>query len=184
MIQNPSSTVAGEIPAIPIRSCPFCANSAELVGATGHFGVCCLACGVGFLAIYPTREVAVDLWNRRIAGTAGGRATAGRCSRRKLRAAKRNLRRARQQKKLRAIRAHIEALLPKLQAARDAEMAELKAAAARSRAKLESLMARSGAALPCQVPTAVTPSAKSFTADLDGRANAEEIGSIEGYEQP
>jgi hypothetical protein len=141
MDSEPSNDDIASIEA-PFKLCPLCGNPAEIVGATGYgFGIRCRGCGVSYPAIYKTRDEVVALWNRR-SGTAsafGGRATKGKCSRRKLRAARRNLRKAREQKQLKGIYARIEALMPQLQEARAVELAEAEKALAESRTKLKAL---------------------------------------------
>jgi hypothetical protein len=127
-----------------LKACPFCAGRAELVIAHDpvRYGVRCVACRVYFLPNLETREEALARWNRRVAGTAGGRATKGLTSRRKRRAARRNLRTARKQKQLQRIRAEVDKLMTQLKSARQVEMAEIKAMVEQSRAKLAAMEPR------------------------------------------
>ena|SRR5208282_3694319 len=125
-----------------LKLCPFCASRAEIFQADDRrFGIGCPGCPVAIPAIYQSAEVAVMWWNLR-QGTAsyrGGLATKGLSTRRKRRACRRNLRKARQQKQLRRIRGHTESTMVMLKAARAVEMAEVQAAAKISRAKLAAL---------------------------------------------
>jgi transcription elongation factor Elf1 len=134
-------------PTPSLKACPFCASLAEIVGATGQgVGVRCTGCGVSFPAIYKNLDQPIALWSQRrgTVSSAGGRATRGKCSRRKLRAARRNLKKGRQQKQLKRIRANIEAMMPQFRAARAAEMAEAKDRAVQSLARVQFLMKRHG----------------------------------------
>jgi hypothetical protein len=70
---------------------------------------------------------------------AGGRATAGKCSRRKRASCRRNFRRAREQKKLKQIRARLSVVAPLLKSFYASKLAELQAAAATNRAALREL---------------------------------------------
>ena len=118
----------------PIRSCPFCGYPAELVGSTARYGIRCYGCSVFLPAIHSTPEQAIALWHirRGTASAAGGRATRGLSSRKKRRACRRNLRRARQ---ARALLRSME----KLRSARAEELREAEQALAKSRAKLKAL---------------------------------------------
>lgn len=124
------------------KRCPFCNGQAEVVGACGQgFGVRCAGCGVLFPAIYRTCDEVIALWAKRagIPSWFGGKATKGISTRRKRRACRRNLKKARQRKQIKRIRADTEAIMPQLQAARAPELADLQAAAAQSRARLKAL---------------------------------------------
>jgi len=140
--ENNNAALDEEVLANSIRAYPFCGSPGQLTGADGYgFGVACGQCGVGFPAIQPSRESAIALWGHR-QGTAsfhGGLSTRGISIRKKRRACRRNLRRARQVLALKRVRAKIEAVMPQLKAARAAQLAEVELAAAESRAKLVAL---------------------------------------------
>lgn len=122
------------------KRCPFCNGQAEVVGACGQgFGVRCAGCGVLFPAIYRTCDEVIALWAKRagIPSWFGGKATKGISTRRKRRACRRNLKKARQRKQLKRIRDNAEALMPQLQAMRHKELAEAELAVAQSRARLK-----------------------------------------------
>lgn len=137
----------------PIRRCPFCGSPGQLVGASGSgFGICCGQCGVFFPAIH-TQVVAITLWNKRrgTASAAGGRATLGVSTAKKRRAARTNLRLARNALKLKRLRAKVELLMPQLRAAREAQIYQAEQAAAASRTKVKMLIDRYGLTLASKV---------------------------------
>src|ERR1051326_1964286 len=106
------------LPVASMRSmCPFCRGRGLLTKTThsNRYGVSCCGCPARFPETYQTPAEAVTAWSSRRGTVAslGGKATAGKCSRRKLRASKRNLRKAREKKQLKRIRAKIEALMPR-----------------------------------------------------------------------
>src|SRR5260370_24872330 len=81
-----------------LNVCPFCCGRGLLTWAadTKKYGVLCCGCPTRFPEIFQTWDDAIAGWSSR-KGTAsafGGRATAGKTSRRKSRAAKSNLRKA------------------------------------------------------------------------------------------
>jgi hypothetical protein len=147
MESNDHSGADQAVPPGPgLKQCAHCGGPAEVVVGYDptRFGAHCRQCGVCVLPVYQDQDQAVALWNRR-SGTIsalGGKATGGKCSRRKLRAAKRNLKKGRQQKQLKRIRANIEIMAPQLRAARVAELSEAKERAAQSFARVQALMAR------------------------------------------
>ena len=92
---------------VTIKTCPFCASAASLAeaGSPPRFGVRCGGCQVRVSEIYQSREEALAAWGQR-RGTAsyfGGRATKGLTTRRKNAACRKNLRRAREKKRLNAL---------------------------------------------------------------------------------
>jgi hypothetical protein len=92
------------------------------------FGVHCRSCGANIPATHHKCQDAISAWNRRSGLAAmGGRATRGIRSRRKLVAARRNLKMARQWK---LIRQRVEAAHTALKPLRAAELAEKEAALA------------------------------------------------------
>ena len=117
-----------------IDCCPFCASPAHIIWQGLHpplYGVKCRNCGASIPTTRATATEAISVWNRR-AGLAslGGRATAGIRSRRKIAAAKRNLNKARQVRKLNRLRTEEEVAYAKLKHYRTIERAELEAAVA------------------------------------------------------
>lgn|ERR1051325_10957748 len=142
-----------ELQAIPLRVCPFCAGEAEVFHRpqTARYGVNCSHCRCAFLPVFSTDIEAILHWNRRTgtSSAAGGRATRGKCSRRKLRAAKRNLRRARERKQIRIIRSRVEVLAQRLKEARSIEFNEIvrEAAQARRRFALQRVAIETGTTL-------------------------------------
>jgi hypothetical protein len=132
------------LPIASMRSvCPFCRGRGLLTRAAGsnRYGVLCCGCQARFPETFKTWDEAVAAWSSRRGTVAsfGGRATAGKCSRRKLRASKRNLRKARERKQLKRIRAKLEELMPLLRAAREAEMADFQKQIAKDRAWVRSM---------------------------------------------
>ncbi len=124
-----------------VKPCPFCAGHGYVTKVPGckRFGARCDDCQANFPEVYETPETAVDAWCQRrgTASAAGGRATKGKLSWRKGRACRRNLRRAREQKKLKWIRAKVDIMIPWLRALRAVEMAEMDEADAENRAWLK-----------------------------------------------
>jgi hypothetical protein len=102
------------------------------------YGVKCRNCGASIPTTHATAKEAISVWNRR-AGLAavGGKATKGLRSRRKIAAAKRNLKKARQVRQLNRLRVEGEAAYTKLQEYRTVERAELEAALAADQAFLK-----------------------------------------------
>jgi hypothetical protein len=102
-------------------------------------GVHCLCCRAGFLPVYETQAEVVALWNcrRGTASAFGGRSSRGLRSRRKLAAAKRNLKLARQSKLLKRVRTKTDEAVARLRPYREAERLRLEALAARSRSRLD-----------------------------------------------
>jgi len=99
------------------------------------FGVHCRSCGANIPATHYKCQDAISAWNRRSGLAAmGGRATRGIRSRRKLAAARRNLRTAR---KWKLIRQEVEAAYTAIKPVRAAELAEMEAAVAADRAWLQ-----------------------------------------------
>jgi hypothetical protein len=130
----------------PLRTCPFCAGAGEFIGDPDSpgVGVRCARCGASIPAIHAARKEATAIWNRRYGSATslsalGGAATRGLSTPRKRAASRRNLKRARQQKKLNRIKAGIEASYARLKEARTAEEAEAVAAATGSCARLAEL---------------------------------------------
>jgi Restriction alleviation protein Lar len=127
----------------PIRCCPFCS-------ATGHltfrelspvrYGIQCRTCGASIPAIHPTSQAAILVWNqRRGLASSGGKATRGKCSRRKLAAARNNLKKARQVRQVNRLRNGAEAAFKALQPHRQREREWIEAQLAESRAELVDL---------------------------------------------
>ena len=139
---NPSThNFENDITNPKIFCCPFCAASAHLtwVGLNPvMYGVVCRNCGISSKTIHTRVQDAVRVWNRRSGlATMGGRATRGNRSKRKLAAAKRNLKRAREQKKLKWIMNRCEAIYWQLKPFREAEIAEAEAGMAEDLARLK-----------------------------------------------
>lgn len=126
---------------VPIRPCPFCGSDAQLVLDHDQVrrGIQCSASSASVPPLHWNEFEALARWNRRSGGVAaaGGRATRGFRSRRKLAAAKRNLKLAREAKKLIRIKAKTDEAVARLRPYREAERLRLDALAARSRSRLE-----------------------------------------------
>jgi hypothetical protein len=121
-----------------IRCCPFCSAAAH-VSFEGispmRFGVRCRSCGASVPVRHASQDDAVRAWNqRRGLATVGGKATRGIRSRRKLAAARRNLKTAR---KWKLIRQRVEAAYTALKPYRQKQLAEMEAAVAADRAWLK-----------------------------------------------
>lgn len=127
--------------ATTVSICPFCAGRGYVIMTLDKqlFGVRCGGCQVFFPERFQTCQDAVAAWclRRGTSSALGGAATAGVRSRRKLRAAKKNLRKARDQKQLKRIRAAIEVMVPLLREARRREIAKLEGKIAQERAWLQ-----------------------------------------------
>ena len=136
-----AATGQADQPTSILKICPFCAGPAEVVTANEptRYGVRCVSCHAGFQPVFKDREEAFLVWNWRggTASAAGGRATKGLRSRRKVATARRNLRKARTAKKLKEIRAKIDIAYAQLKRLRAAQIAEAEAAAAEGRAWLK-----------------------------------------------
>jgi len=130
--------------AIPIRACPFCGSEAQLVLAHDQVrrAVQCSNCSASVPPTSGTEFEALARWNRRSGGVAaaGGRATRGLRSRRKLAAARRNLALARQSKLLKRVRAKTDEAVAQLRSYREAEGRELEELARRSRSWIAALL--------------------------------------------
>lgn len=100
-------------------------------------GVQCRNCGASIPATHPKCQDAISAWNRR-SGLAmlGGRATRGIRSRRKLEAARDNLQKARQARKLNRLRHGVEVAYAAIKPYRQQQLAESEAAVAESRDEL------------------------------------------------
>lgn len=126
-----------------IKPCPFCSGHACITTAAepGMFSVRCGGCSVALMETYENPESAVAAWRQRrgTASAAGGRSTRGKCSWRKRRSCKRNLRLARRRKKLKQITANLLITLPWVQALRKFERAETEAEKARAWASLKEM---------------------------------------------
>ena len=117
-----------------IVCCPFCSAPGHVYWAGLQpplYGVKCRNCGASIPTTHATAREAISAWNRR-AGLAavGGKATKGLRSRRKITVAKRNLKKARQVRRLNRLRAEAETAYTKLQEYRAVERAKLEAAVA------------------------------------------------------
>ena len=125
-----------------IVCCPFCAGAAHVIWQglrPSLYGVKCRNCGASIPASRATAGEAISAWNRR-SGLArrGGEATKGIRSRRKVAAARRNLKKARQVRQFNRLRiAAAEAAYTTLQHYRKMERDELEAAMDRDRAWIE-----------------------------------------------
>jgi len=133
-------------PAQGLMACPFCSARCEFVDDcdSQRIGVRCATCGASVPATHATREQATRTWNQRHGSpkslaTIGGAATKGVSTARKRTSSRRNLRKARKQKRLNQVKAKIEESYARLQDARKAEAAEIEAASARSRSRLAQL---------------------------------------------
>ena len=138
---NISYTKATAGCSIPIRPCPFCGSPAQLVLDHDHVrrGIQCSVCSACVPPLHRSEFEAMARWNRRSGGVAaaGGRATLGLRSRRKLAAAKRNLVLARRAKKIIRLKAKTDDAVARLRPYREAEGRELEELARRSRSRLE-----------------------------------------------
>jgi hypothetical protein len=116
-----------------LKPCPYCGSHGIITQAAGQtkFGLGCTGCPLLFPDIYDTPETAVTAWGLRqgTASAAGGRATRGVSTWRKRRSCRRNLRIARREKKLKWIRAQIEAAATRLKELRKIEIQEFEAEA-------------------------------------------------------
>lgn len=121
-----------------IVCCPFCAGAAHVIWQglrPPSYGVKCRNCGASIPTSRATAREAISAWNRRAGlATRGGKATKGIRSRRKLAAARRNLKKARQVRQLNRLRAEVEVAYAKLQPYRAAERAELEVSYAKDMA--------------------------------------------------
>src|SRR5208283_956460 len=108
---NPSTTEFTKGPR-SICCCPFCSAGGHLTFCglnPVRYGVQCRGCGASVPARHASQQDAISVWNRRSGlATLGGKATKGLRSRRKLAAAKRNLRKARQTRQLNRLRHGVE----------------------------------------------------------------------------
>ena len=115
-----------------IKPCPFCAGRAVVTENIDRevFSIECCGCSLQFMNVFKSFEEAALMWCRRrsTVSAAGGRATRGLSTRKKRRACRRNLRRARKMKKLKWIRSQYEPLYQRNKARLAEEIAELKAA--------------------------------------------------------
>jgi hypothetical protein len=127
--------------AITIKTCPFCANRGLVtqVADQARFGVRCCGCQAAFPETYDAPDSAIAAWCQRqgTASSAGGRGTRGKCSWRKRRSCRKNLRLARKRKKLEWIRDRVDTIIPWLKAYRAVERAEREAARAENWAWLK-----------------------------------------------
>jgi len=122
------------------KPCPFCAGRGILTQAADRpvFGIQCTGCPSSFGHVFDTPDLAVAAWclRRGTVSAAGGRASKGKLSWRKGRSCRRNLRRAREQKKLKWIGSRIDAMYRWLKEYRAKEIAESEAAFTASMAEL------------------------------------------------
>jgi hypothetical protein len=111
-----------------VKTCPCCAGRGVLTQAADEtrFGVRCTGCPLSFPELYATPESAITAWSLRrgTVAAAGGRGTRDKCSWRKRRSCRRNLRRARGRKRKKDIIAKLLIMLPWTQALRKFEQAE------------------------------------------------------------
>jgi hypothetical protein len=111
-----------------IKRCPCCAGRGILTQATGaaQYGIHCTACPLTFPEVYRTPESAITGWSLRrgTVSAAGGRGTRNTCSWRKRRACRRNLKSARERKKVKLLKTRLLVLIPWVQALRSFEWAE------------------------------------------------------------
>jgi hypothetical protein len=126
--------------------CPYCAGTPHLtwVGLDPVlYGFRCRDCGASIPPRHPNIKEATCAWNRRSGLAAlGGKATRGIRSRRKVAAAKRNLRKAREVHQLNRMRQEVEAAFAAIKPYRQQETARIEAAVAKSRAELAILEPR------------------------------------------
>ena len=129
-----------------LKRCPFCSSRAGVIRTAGQpvFGVRCGGCPVCLPEAFQSCEEAITAWCRRqgTISAAGGRATKGILSWRKGRACRRNLRRARERKRLKWIRTRVDAIASWLKECRAIEIADSEAAFATSMAELAILEPR------------------------------------------
>ena len=123
-----------------VKRCPCCASHGVVTHVEGQsrFGVQCNGCPLTFPEVYSTPESAITAWSLRSGTTssAGGRVKQGRCSWRKRRSCRKNLRLARKRKKLKWMRDRVDTIMTWLKPHREMEMAEMEAALAKSWAEL------------------------------------------------
>ena len=126
---------------LPIRPCPFCGSEDLLVSVHDRYGVQC-ACGASLQPSHRTLVEALIRWNKRSGGAAaaGGRATKGLCSRRKLAAAKRNLKKARYARLVIRLKVKTAAAIAQLRPYREAEQLRLEGSAGGCRSRLAALL--------------------------------------------
>jgi hypothetical protein len=111
-----------------IKRCPCCAGRGILTQVLGRadYGIHCTGCPLTFPEVYSTPESAVIAWSLRrgTVSAAGGRGTRNTCSWRKRRACRRNLKSARERKKVKLLKTRLLVLIPWVQALRSFEWAE------------------------------------------------------------
>lgn len=111
-----------------LKPCPLCASRGLLTHAIGKqkFGIRCIGCPASLREVFDTPEAALTAWCKRkgTASAAGGRGTRGKCSWKKRRTCRRNLRKGRNRKKKKQITAKLLIMLPWVQALRRFEGAE------------------------------------------------------------
>jgi len=141
-MEHTDETVAIPIASV-VKCCPCCASRGVLTQTQGKskFGVQCNGCPLTFPEVYSTPESAITAWSLRrgTISAAGGRGTRNRCSSRKRRSCKRNLRLARQKKRLKQVRANLLITIPWFRTLRAYERAESSEEKARARASLKAM---------------------------------------------
>lgn len=116
-----------------LTRCPFCNCRARLMRQDvepANYGVCCYGCRAGLSAGFKKPEAALAAWcvRKGSISAAGGRATNGISTLKKQWACRRNLRRAREKKKLKQIIAHGDELYCQLKHYREIELAAIREA--------------------------------------------------------
>lgn len=126
-----------------LKCCPCCAARGVVTQVAGQpkFGVQCNGCPLTFPEVYSTPESAIIAWSLRrgTVSSAGGRGTRDKCSWRKRRSCRKNLRLARKRKKKKQITAKLLIMLPWVQALRKFERAESEEERVRAWASLKAM---------------------------------------------
>jgi|GEM_PF-4611844 len=126
-----------------LKRCPCCAAHGVLTQAPGQskFGVQCNGCPLTFPEVYSTPESAITAWSLRrgTVSAAGGRGTRNRCSWRKRRTCRKNLRSARERRKVKLLQTRLLVQIPWLHALRAYDQAESSEEKARAWASLKAM---------------------------------------------
>jgi hypothetical protein len=111
-----------------IKPCPCCAGRGVLMldPGTAQYGIRCTGCPLTFPEVYNGPESAIVAWGLRkgTVSSAGGKGTRGKCSWRKRRACRKNLRTARGRRKVKQLKVRLLVQIPWLHALRAYEQAE------------------------------------------------------------
>lgn len=131
-----------------VKRCPCCASRGVLTEAPSQskFGAECNGCPLTFPEVYITPESAITAWSLRrgTVSAAGGRKTRGKCSWRKRRSCRRNLRSARERRKVKQLKTRLLVQIPWLHALRAYDQAESSEEKARTWAALMAMAPQIG----------------------------------------